>query len=659
MFSPVDLNANEVKKYAIIIAVGEYHSESGWPKINSANDVQLIKTTLIKQNFTEDHIKVLIDNQATKQNIIEAFRDLSNMLRMGDIVFFHYSGHGQQIMDDNGDELDGFDETLIPFDADMVYEKSKSVNEKHLRDDLLGLLLDKIRLKIGPKGDLIVVLDACHSGTATRNFGISRGTELKFAPSEYQPPNVINHSSSTGFNETVHNSSLSPIVIFSGSSASEQNYEYVHNQISYGSLSFALCSVLSQNNETISYRSLFAKVQALMRTIVPRQSPQLEGDADRTLFAGMPVVHQEYFLVKSWRDPQHVIIHAGILNGLNNNSHLEFHPVGTIKGANVNAVVKGEVVLAQLSEALVKLESSVNKDDALKLCAFPTSFTFVSSVLSVQLSSNLDDILVKSLKESLKNYSIIKLVNYLPDLLIDTDNSNKGIVNVFTRDEHLIKSIETAGKSNTTVISHLIDALQQHLQAQLLRDVTSKNNRVAVSFELIPVMLDQQFREISRQSMASRRNNFGQLIFEGGGYFKIKITNSGNRQAFYTLIDIQPDNMINVLIPEKDALGNLYRSPSDCKINPGQSEELKAIFYFKEPYGQEVFKLVSANKPLNLDQVFNTRGAISNEVILDPFEILFANSFHTLSRNSESYSLPPEFINIESLVFEVKPVGVK
>lgn len=36
--------------------------------------------------------------------------------RPGDSLFFHYSGHGGQAADLDGDEDDGFDETILPLD---------------------------------------------------------------------------------------------------------------------------------------------------------------------------------------------------------------------------------------------------------------------------------------------------------------------------------------------------------------------------------------------------------------------------------------------------------------------------------------------------------------------------------------------------------------
>jgi len=39
----------------------------------------------------------------------------------GDVVFCHYSGHGGRVRDDNGDEEDGYDETLIPLVSNATF----------------------------------------------------------------------------------------------------------------------------------------------------------------------------------------------------------------------------------------------------------------------------------------------------------------------------------------------------------------------------------------------------------------------------------------------------------------------------------------------------------------------------------------------------------
>ena len=90
--------------------------------------------------------------------------------------------------DVNGDESlkwnsahSQWDESWIPFDAYMYYGE-KDRGEKHLCDDEIALLLQRIRRKIGKKGTLTVVVDACHSGDATcgDDDEYIRGVDVKF-----------------------------------------------------------------------------------------------------------------------------------------------------------------------------------------------------------------------------------------------------------------------------------------------------------------------------------------------------------------------------------------------------------------------------------------------------------------------------------------------
>src|SRR3546814_10463699 len=101
------------KKRALIIAVGAYPTETGWGTISSLNDVPLIQQTLTTQGFATEDITVVTDAQATKAGIIDALTQLQDRSERGDIIVIHYSGHGQQIFDDNGDEIDGKDEAKI------------------------------------------------------------------------------------------------------------------------------------------------------------------------------------------------------------------------------------------------------------------------------------------------------------------------------------------------------------------------------------------------------------------------------------------------------------------------------------------------------------------------------------------------------------------
>src|SRR5690606_35792219 len=115
----------------------------------------LIKNALLNQGFKDENITTLIDAQATKNGIVDAITTLQNKIKKGDIVVFHYSGHGQQIFDDNGDEVDGLDEALVPYDAFVKYTHNYK-GQNHLRDDELGNIIANFRNKLGKQGQLLL-----------------------------------------------------------------------------------------------------------------------------------------------------------------------------------------------------------------------------------------------------------------------------------------------------------------------------------------------------------------------------------------------------------------------------------------------------------------------------------------------------------------------
>ena len=173
LFLPVQLHA-QVKR-ALVIGLGE-QQDKAWNKINGDKDVPLVQTMLKSAGFKS--VTTLVNRQATKTGIIGAFRKMAASCKQGDVVYIHYSGHGQQITDVHNDERDGLDECWIPYDACRKASATYH-GEKHLTDDELNVYLNAIRNKIGAKGKLLVVIDACHSGDGTRGDDdeIVRGVE--------------------------------------------------------------------------------------------------------------------------------------------------------------------------------------------------------------------------------------------------------------------------------------------------------------------------------------------------------------------------------------------------------------------------------------------------------------------------------------------------
>ena len=116
----------------------------------------------------DEDITVLVNGQATKAAIRDAFSGLLAVVAPGDVVYVHFSGHGQQVVDTDGDEEDGLDEAFVPIDAGRKYVKGVYEGENHILDDELNLWLAELKGAVGRAGRVMFVMDACHSGDSTR-----------------------------------------------------------------------------------------------------------------------------------------------------------------------------------------------------------------------------------------------------------------------------------------------------------------------------------------------------------------------------------------------------------------------------------------------------------------------------------------------------------
>lgn len=116
-------------------------------------DVDQINAFLKENGFNSNDIRIMTDNtgeKPTKDNILRAWREELNKAQSGDLLFFHYSGHGASTIDKSGDELDGTDEYLFALD------------QKPVLDDELN---ETVRNHLKEGVTLVALFDCCHSGT--------------------------------------------------------------------------------------------------------------------------------------------------------------------------------------------------------------------------------------------------------------------------------------------------------------------------------------------------------------------------------------------------------------------------------------------------------------------------------------------------------------
>ena len=263
-------NLSHATKRALVIGIGNYPEASGWAKINGDKDLPIVRDMLLANGFQSKDIVELKNESATADAIRKALDALVSKAAKGDVIYIHFSGHGQQITDIHGDEEDGFDEAWIPIDAQFSYAKGTYEGENHILDDQLNQWLSQLRSKVGATGKITVVADACHSGGGSRGDEdeteyVVRGTSDAFVI----PGNTKPFSGEVGTIDWI---------FISACKSYQCNYEYKGT----GSLTYALGQQKANLSSTPA-KQIQRSIRSTIASIIPfTQTPVLEASVEGT-----------------------------------------------------------------------------------------------------------------------------------------------------------------------------------------------------------------------------------------------------------------------------------------------------------------------------------------------------------------------------------------
>ncbi|HEY0731816.1 MAG TPA: caspase family protein, partial [Chitinophagaceae bacterium] len=409
-------SAQTPNKVALIVAVSNYDPSTGWDNLSSEADVKLVTEALKKQGFKSENIAILRDKDADLNGITSAIdKYLTGKVKkdQDDIAVFHFSGHGQQMMDDNGDEGDGLDEALVPYDAPLAYNPNEN---KHLRDDLLEKKLNEVRLALGSKGSLLVVVDACHSGTSTRGSGKTRGSTRIYAPSDYVPKKEL--TTSENFGITGAEEDMAPMTGFFASGPFEQNAEAsLPGGEGCGSLSLAFSRALSKADRKMSYKALFEDIKIQMSALVPQQTPMAEGDLDTEILGGNVLPKTSYYLLEKKDDI--LTIPVGTLYGIYEGTTVKLYPADTRDTARTKPIARGKITSAGVYSSIVELEKQLTASDIQRSWLYLDEVNFGDLVVQVGLNIA-DNALTAKVKSAIADINQMKLNTNAADLYIQT-----------------------------------------------------------------------------------------------------------------------------------------------------------------------------------------------------------------------------------------------
>lgn len=133
------------------LLIGNNYPGSSCPLSGCVNDVNDVRDFLTARTGWDVEVKT----EATKLEIVQSLSKLAlqSWTQGLDAVYIHYSGHGTQVRDAEGEEADGLDEALCPAD----YETAGMVTDDFLNFIICG--------GFNPRTKVRAVFDACHSGS--------------------------------------------------------------------------------------------------------------------------------------------------------------------------------------------------------------------------------------------------------------------------------------------------------------------------------------------------------------------------------------------------------------------------------------------------------------------------------------------------------------
>lgn len=175
------------RKLALLIGINSYPKTKRFNDLQGCiNDVELQRHLLIHRfGFNPNDIKTLTDQQATRDGIFTAFNEhLVKQAKTGDVVVFHFSGHGSRVADPDKIYPDGLNSTFVPAD-------DSAAGDKGVVNDITGRTLFLLMSALKQKTENVtVVLDSCHSGGGFRGNARMRsargGSEFTPSPAELE-----------------------------------------------------------------------------------------------------------------------------------------------------------------------------------------------------------------------------------------------------------------------------------------------------------------------------------------------------------------------------------------------------------------------------------------------------------------------------------------
>ena len=631
------------------------------------SDAQLMASILEEKfGFHRGDVNLLIDEQATKDNILDAFDDLIGATAAGDVAVIYFAGHGSRLNRDprlmmrRVTKASGYNTALCPVDVmegpDLHYLFDEELHER---------LLDLAHRT----SFITVVIDACHSATVTRDlFGDrirsappidlpNEAFEIHRRPRRYPAPSAPSFSTGPSGWLSLSDS----YVLIAGCRDEEVSNEFSPDPaVSHGALTFFLAQELRSAHSGMSYRDVFERAAANVTAKKPLQHPQLEGRVDRAVFGVHELLPMDFAKVLS-RTGDRVRLNRGAAHGMTPGSVYEVHEQGakrlpsvqereagaptdrgTVEIMNVDAFetmgrITGESATdANSLQTLAHLRSpharDLHEDDRDRRCG-PSGWRLPATVTKARRCAGRARGVTPLLESCAGASNATNATAFARAYLIDARGEPTGADPVPQawpprcddlggRRHH--RSAAHAGQARS-VMSSVIRERSREDRSVYSRRIELKNEHPA-SLLNGRIGLDILRRDRSGNWIVATPDRAGGLpVFEEGDAVAFRIDNHSNKPAYINLLDFQPGYALEPFYPPSGATemipaGGLFEQGT---VPPGHPDEwtLQANFSDDEVEQVETLKLFATDGPadfsiLKQDRTRDVPGEVTRAILL-------------------------------------------
>jgi Caspase domain/Domain of unknown function (DUF4384) len=676
------LAQNTTRKLALLVGIDEYKNNI-IPLSGCKNDVLLQHELLTHRfGFNSKDILTLTNAQATRQNILQAFEEhLINQAKPGNVVVFHYSGHGSLVQDKDRDTPDGLNGTLVPVDSSLPPNGG-------VVQDIMGHTLFLLMYALKTE-NVTVVLDSCYSGAAKRGNLLVRsrdgGSNFLPSPAEYEEQRKLLAKTNLSPQQfiTKRKQNVAKGIVITAARRDQEALEARISDFSAGAFTYTLTQHLWQQIGNEPFSKTFFNVRQSTQEIIwnqgggGRQIPEIEqnlqGNSNASIYHSTPKeVPAEAVVTNINGDEVNLW-----LGGIPSQSLEGFNEKAVFTVVDANGEGQGQVQISsrqgltakgrligtartQLQKGTLLQERirTIPKDLTLNIGLDDTSLDSNTTTQAKQALQGIKRIKVISLGGSQVHYIFGRMTQAKYQELQQKRIPNLPAIGSFglfspTLDGVISSSFGDAQEAVTNAVERLKPKLKSFLAARIVKDILGNTNtsKISITGSLVVAGNKKLLAETLTTRSVKQSTGAGNspkptkpVTFSDSGVPKLpvgmgiafQIQNNESVPLYISILSIDSTGKMNVLFPYDRSEGTtLVQAGKKLLIpQPPEPGDEPTTFDISEPLGFGEAVIIASNAPLRdfinvIKTLANTRG-IGNQ--RSPIPDITGDEFLDLTR---------------------------